>query len=70
MEDVFVELEHNALNFRVLDTLCISQLKLSRECIGPLAMTILSLPMLKHLDISGTGLNGYDLHKLLSTIAS
>jgi hypothetical protein len=40
MEDVFVELERHALNFRVLDTLCISQLKLGRGCISPLAIAI------------------------------
>jgi len=70
MEDVFVELERNALNFRVLDTLCISQLKLGRECINPLAMAVQSLPMLKHLDVSATGLNGHDMHQLLSSIAA
>lgn len=62
MDGVFFGLERNALNFRVLDTLCISQLKLGSECVGPLAMAIQSLPMLKYLDISATGLDGYDMH--------
>jgi hypothetical protein len=69
MDNVFVELERNALNLRVLDTLCISQLKLGSECIVALGMAIQSLPELKHLDVSATGLNGFDVHQLLSSIA-
>ena len=69
MEEVFIELERNALNLKRLDTLCISQLKLNTECLVPLAAAIKTLPTLKHLNISATGLNGHDIHDLLTTIA-
>lgn len=68
IEAIFLQLERNALNLSKLNSLCISQMKIGGECIAPLAMSIKTLPVLEHLDISATGLNGNGIHILLGTI--
>lgn len=64
----FVQMEKSAINFVKLKTLCISQMKLTKDCIQPLAGSIKGMHGLKSLDLSATNLNGHDIHELLSQI--
>ena len=68
MAKAFVQLEKSAINLVKLKCLCISQIKLTKDCVQPLAGSIKGMHGLKSLDLSATNLNGHDIHELLSQI--
>ena len=67
MSRVFEQMESSALQLVKLNTLRISQLKLDKRSIRPLVAILKTLPVLQHLDLSATGLDGYDIRELLSS---